>query len=404
MDVKESTIAFDHCDSDVNKCKEIMSSKTDRTVPKTGYYLSRALSNYIQFLRDWSSSRTTADTNLLDSPFALRIDIPEDNLGDALPTDRFKEVVQYLKISVNEHYQIQKLHIDTHLKILGDLENMAKTHFQNAATLGTLDLHITLLRAILALLTPSHPERNRPYLKLGEALILRFEHTDELHDLDSAISHYSSAHFDGVDQYFLLQGLTRCLMIRFKSNQNVADLNKAINALEQALIDLPSSHPYRYAYTLQQAISYYRDALLLCPTVSDGDLHTLQSIISSFSAALIERHEQDGIPIDGEDVVKLLQSFIYWSRIQFQRSTICSLISYHNSFWIATKNKQYSDEMLSVVRQFVKLKSSSYLKHYFALQALSTMSMARFGVSKNADDLDEAIAAYRDALHYAQSP
>ncbi|KAF8978062.1 CHAT domain-containing protein [Cyathus striatus] len=427
MDVKGSTVAFGHCNS-INKCEaEVMSSEGDGTCAGTIQHFSCALSDYIQFLRDWSRTPgTPSNASHLDSGvnlFIPGINNPEDIIGDALPAVRFKEAVERLRNSVNEHSLIQQEHeLDAQFEDLEILEDMARTHYQNACVLDILDQRIILLRALLALNPTSHPEREHPHLKLGEAFIVRFTHTDELDDLDSAISHYSKAHLVGVDQYSTLQGLTLCLLTRFDRTQNVVDLHKASSAVDQALSDMDVYDPSHYAYlcnlgfllmeryqqnitahgsSIEQAISYYRDVLLSCPTTPSSNLHTLQSIINNFSVVLLKGYDQSDIQIDADDMVNLLRNFML---LDPNTSPVKhNLLSHQLTklLLIATYNREYSNEMLSVVRQFTNFKPLSDIQHYLALRALSTILVTRFGLLKNADNLDEAIAVYRDALPFA---
>ncbi|KAF8998729.1 hypothetical protein BDQ17DRAFT_1428317 [Cyathus striatus] len=277
--------------STINKSEEVTSSVSDEIAAEIIQHFSYAL-----------------------SVFTSSISEIEDILGDAFPAVQFKEAVEYLKNSVNEYSVIQQHHsLDTYLKKLEGLENMASKQYENTRTLDTLDQQITLLYAILALHPSSHPKQDRPCWKLGEALIERFEHTDKLDDLDIAISHYSEAHMVGVDQYYVLQELTKCLITRFKMTQNVADLNKAINSSEEVLSNMPSTHPFKYYRSWRYLAKSYiilSGCIGLVSKVSDSDLHTIQSIITSFSVVLIKGHEKFQIRVDADDTVKLLRGFM----------------------------------------------------------------------------------------------
>ncbi|KAF8998725.1 CHAT domain-containing protein [Cyathus striatus] len=399
--------------------KTIPSLISDGEITDTIHDFFGALSDYISFLRDWSGSLEDDVSQDNSNLFSRSQRTNADSLADALPVVKFKKTVEILRISINEHSMIPQIdEVNVHLKTLHNLTDMATEQYEGTHALDILEQQIILLQATLAIVPRSHPDQNFPCLKLGDALIARFRHTDELRDLDQAISYYTDAHLVGLDQYILLQGLTRCLMIRSDKAQNSADLEKAIGLLQQALSEMSPSYRYRHAClnnlgslmmeryeknstsvtALQQAISYYRDALESCPTLSITDLHSLPTIISSLSIALIKSHELAGLQVNGVDVVNVLQKFISLdlddaNQEYDQLSHILTKL-----LTVAISNQQYSNDMLTIVRQFINLKPPSDAQRCLALNAFCGILLARFNLSKDSEDLDEAIAAYRDAL------
>ncbi|KAF9002691.1 hypothetical protein BDQ17DRAFT_1425645 [Cyathus striatus] len=413
--------------------EEAVNPQDGEMIKETFQQFFFALSEYIKFLNDWSGccleNMDPLDDNYRNPFNDSATDILDYTRSSAQPVVRFKEAAESLKICCS-HYQIndakilenyqrgfwthpQMQNLDNIVDVLFKLSCMVFRQYESA-TLNMLDEKITLLQV-----APLFIHRDFTCFVLGMAFFERYKFTNELNDLDCAISNLNRTLLAGIgDKYEVFLELLKCFLDRYNIIKDVADYETGIGLGHEALSDIPFTHNYHHlilqalghltlmhynfnkvacAITLRNAISYYWDSL---EVISGTEQYTILPVISILTNLLIRGYIHAGLIIKAEDIIKLLQIFLL--NEHYVDSEMGSSLSHKlvKLILIVSKDYEYSDEMMSVVRKFISLLIDPDI-HHFANICFWHILISQFIKFEKPDNRDEVIAACQAAIQYA---
>ncbi|KAJ7719928.1 CHAT domain-containing protein [Mycena metata] len=232
------------------------------------------------------------------------------------------------------------------------------------------DLHATIdQQRILVCLLPAGDTRRPPVLiRLGDDLSLKFATSNELEDLDNAITSYKEANrFEGHDP---TDELARALSLRFDRSRDVADLDQVIELLEKKLSGLhvgPESDKYLASLALPL---YCRSQLQ-----SDADVNDLDRAIKCQKVAL-QLH-----PLGPSGRAASLLTLSGMLLLQFDRSNV--------------GKREDIDEVVTLRKGCLELCSPDERPSF--LVQLADALRRRFKFFNEGVDIDQAVSLAREA-------
>ncbi|KAL2843123.1 CHAT domain-containing protein [Aspergillus pseudoustus] len=260
-----------------------------------------------------------------------------------------------------------------------------------------------------------HSERLELSVVLGMALEKRFEKTKRLVDLDKAISTYvkiteAASHTESAMHLLVL---SQWFETRFDHANNVQDLNEAIEAASRAVrLELPDDEragilnqlgtclvrKFEFSWStdsLDQAIDAAENAVKLASVGSA----TWAAYCNNLATYLRARSEQTGYLDDCENAITIISQVMetlpnHPDLFTFQR-TLASLL-YHQ--YKQSGMKESLDNAIEVLRLAFKIVPVTHAERAATLITLGTALAARFNHTGEAENLAESVEVSRAAL------
>jgi tetratricopeptide (TPR) repeat protein len=254
-----------------------LANDLDRLVKHTGDtdMLAEMVSMRREVLRMWPLGHPLRDSVLENLGHALCVSF--EHLGRS----------EHLAEALSMMREAAQLCPSGHPRRIWLLNNLAYALGLRSAYEGhseSLPEAITVYRLVLQLMSDNHPARAATLSNFAESLLESFRNSGDGNALNKAVSLLREAvslqlpGADGYDDY--LHNLAEALEARFDKDSDTTALSEAANLHRQALHYRPPGHSRRFASleclarvlcktescSWPEALSYYQEALVVCPT------------------------------------------------------------------------------------------------------------------------------------------
>ncbi|CAA7269584.1 unnamed protein product [Cyclocybe aegerita] len=334
-----------------------------------------------------------------------------NNLGNTFQS-RF-EVAQDMSdidSALANHRKAAKLLPDDNTDLPTFLNNLGTSllmRFERHGDIEDVENSISHLERAVERTQERHPSRPGLLTNLGNSFLSQFRHTGNLQHLDNAIAHHDRAVQLAPSKHAnlpgLLRNLGRSLATRYASTGDPKDISNAISYQERAVALTPEGHTSSLNQLSDLGNRY------LTPTAST----LLANLASSFSARFWRTEDLDDIknaifhqqqavkltPADHANFPMLLNNLgnAFLTRFKWMGDTtdLEHAISNHQMAVQLIPNTHVelpdADGAISNQRMAVQMTAEGHAERAIRLYNLATSLHSRFDVTKDPEDLREAI-------------
>lgn len=251
--------------------------------------------------------------------------------------------------------------------------------FERTGGLGDLDEAVQAGRAAMQATPPDHPKRAGYLSNLGDALRARFQHTGDLRDLDRAVEAghtvVQGAPPEHPNRAVYLSGLARALRERFERTGDLGNLGEAVEMLRAAIQITPHDHPDRAEY------------------------------LDDFGIVLRMRFERTGDAGDLDEAVQAGRAAVQATPPDHpNRAVYLGNLSGTLFRFAGTGDLGDLDEAVETGRAAIRATPHDHPSRAMCLMNLGGALRWRFERTGEAQDLQEAMAAFRQAFEVAAAP
>ncbi|KAJ7692766.1 CHAT domain-containing protein [Mycena rosella] len=296
--------------------------------------------------------------------------------------------------------------------ILANLAIAVHMRFRQHGDPKDLDELIELWREELQL-TDQDPKRWKTFRDLGRVLEVRFDQRGDPNDLNESITLRKEAlklsSSPDSDRSEILHEVDLSLRRRFEHGENISDLDDAIALCREDLANCSHSelrHCLRnLADVLQMRFDHQRhtrdidEAIKLYRRVPGNDDDT--ATLNNLSGAVQARFQQQGNPADIDEAIELCRKSLLLSSLsQSNRPRL----SVNLGMALRTRfsqrgNARDLDEAIELHRQALQSQRTNDPDHSIILSNLADVLQLRFRERGRKRDIDEAIDLYGEAIN-----
>ncbi|WP_405417781.1 CHAT domain-containing protein [Streptomyces microflavus] len=239
--------------------------------------------------------------------------------------------------------------------------------------LSVIDPIVDLWRRIAAAVPPSHLHRTMYLSNLSGALLMRFDRTSAVSDLDEAITAGREAAgcspATHPDRMMALSNLGNALCFRFKLTGSEQDLEAAIHASQEAVATTPSGDPSRLNY------------------------------LGNLGGELLIRFEHCGRVADLESAVNATREAVHSTPAGHPNKTLYqSNLGHALRLWFQhTQDMSDLHAAIHATQNAVETTPAQHPERAARLDALGTLWRLRFDHTNAAGDLDTALQVISEA-------